>query len=258
MTATAILDALLTWRDPAKFVHVHEAAEDAQQQGRKIDALIIGAWRSTGHQREAVEVKISWSDLKRELDNPVKSDWWWARAHRFWLATTPDVVRLHKDDIPATWGVLQVDDGKVRQVRPAPLNTSPQPLPWGCVVGLIRNASGAGANALQQAYIRGRNEESKRAKEVAEARGKPADEWQARQWKEAFDEVQEVRAMLRGEGMRLEELLQLRRDLGALGWLPNLAAVVEGLERQARTVSDAVAKYRAVLDAATKPVEVAS
>lgn len=53
------------WPDD-RFLHVYEAPLDHGRQGSKIDVLVMGLWQSKGHQLDAVEVKVSYSDWCRE------------------------------------------------------------------------------------------------------------------------------------------------------------------------------------------------
>src|SRR3954469_5191624 len=55
---------------------------------RRIDLLVIRAWGGApkGHERHAVEVKVSRSDLAAELASPHKSEPFREVVHRFYLA----------------------------------------------------------------------------------------------------------------------------------------------------------------------------
>lgn len=139
-------------------VLVEEAPQDAARMGRKIDLLVVSAWASRGHALDAIEIKVSYSDWKKERDNPAKADWWWRHSHRFWIAAPADLAKRIRDELPETWGLLAIgDDGVAKQLVQAPRH-EPEPLPWVSLVGILRAASGAGANAIARAREEGRNQ----------------------------------------------------------------------------------------------------
>ena len=75
MTAGDVKAALTErWPDD-RYLHVYEAPLDHGRQGCKIDVLVMGLWASKGHQLDAVEVKVSYSDWCKE----------WRRAQ--WVLT---------------------------------------------------------------------------------------------------------------------------------------------------------------------------
>lgn len=66
MTAADVKAALsMRWPDD-RYLHVYEAPLDHGRQGCKIDVLVMGLWASKGHQLDAVEVKVSYSDWCKE------------------------------------------------------------------------------------------------------------------------------------------------------------------------------------------------
>lgn len=163
MSAADVMSALrLRWPE-SEYVHVPEAPQDSGRQGRKIDLLVISMWRSRGHERDAVEVKVSMSDLRREIAQPEKADWWWQHAHRFWVAVPESLADKAKPELPTGWGLLSVrsdGDRYIAHTKVKPLvNRECEPLPEETVVGLIRAAENAGPSALtrasQEGYSRG-------------------------------------------------------------------------------------------------------
>lgn len=118
---------------------------------RRIDLLLVRAWsgRPKGHERHAVEVKVSRADLRRELDS---GKWrpWAAVAHRFYLAV-PDSLNLDGLDLPDTWGIYTVTSSGVRQTRRAKRHDDPAELPHRLVVEAFRRASRAEARIREAA-----------------------------------------------------------------------------------------------------------
>ena len=56
------------WPDD-RHLHVYEAPLRHDRQGGAIDVLILGLWPSQGLLREAIEVKVSYSDWKKEWES---------------------------------------------------------------------------------------------------------------------------------------------------------------------------------------------
>ena len=59
--------ARLTGRWPDdRWLHVYEAPTRHDRQGGAIDVLLLGLWQSDGHEIDAIEVKVSYSDWTKE------------------------------------------------------------------------------------------------------------------------------------------------------------------------------------------------
>lgn len=186
MTAAEIMDALRKRWPDSEYVHVPEAPLDSGRQGRKVDLLVISMWSSRGHERDAVEIKVSMSDFRKELSTPEKADFWWAHTHRFWVAVPEALGDKVKAELPTTWGLLVVSDTGIARIKvKAPVNAAAKPLPMQTVVGVIRAAEDAGPSALIRAEQRGREQGYKEGRAAAErdgiTRGQSAlmDEWRA-------------------------------------------------------------------------------
>jgi hypothetical protein len=155
-TAREVADALaVRWPD-TEHLHIAEAPQNADRStGRKLDVLVLNLWASRGFEREGVEIKISVADWRRELKNAEKSDWWWRRVHRFWVAAPATVAEKIKSEIPAAWGLLALGAGKgrerVRVLVDAPKKHDPEPLTLTTHIGLLRAGSDSGFGALSRA-----------------------------------------------------------------------------------------------------------
>lgn len=98
---------------------------------RRVDALSIGFWRSTGQRIDGHEIKVSRSDWLRELKDPGKAGPWFDRCHRWWLVV-PSVAVARPEELPDGWG-LMVPGSKGRRFRvvvPAPLRQPTVDLPF--------------------------------------------------------------------------------------------------------------------------------
>lgn len=175
LTAADVMDALRKRWPESEYVHVPEAPQDSGRQGRKIDLLVISMWASRGHERDAVEIKVSLSDLRREIKNPGKADWWWQHAHRFWVAVPSDIADKAKEELPTGWGLLSVrrnGDATVAhaKVKPA-VNHDCSALPQQTVVGIIRAAENAGPSAIMRAENDGYNRGLEAGRKSAQGSG---------------------------------------------------------------------------------------
>jgi hypothetical protein len=171
VNASEVREALTKRWPESEYVHVAEAPQSADRQGRKIDVLVMSMWRSRGHELDAVEVKVSASDWKRELDNAGKADWWWSHVHRFWIAVPdePKLVERVRSELPSGWGLIACAADGTRIITKAERHT-PKPMPWEATIGLIRAAADAGPNALARAEQRGRAEGYKSGEAAAKRR----------------------------------------------------------------------------------------
>ncbi len=172
MKAADVIDALRSRWPDSEYLNIVEAPEDSARQGRKIDLLTISLWSSRGHEIDATEVKVSWSDWTRERDRAAKADWWWRHSDRFWLACPAELAAKVKQsgDLPATWGLLSVEDGKVAVVVKPAKREQREPFTWAQQIGLMRASADAGVSALSRARAAGVDEGYRRGKADAERR----------------------------------------------------------------------------------------
>ena len=128
--------------------------DDAIRLGaeQSIDAFALHTWPSKRYKRVAYEVKVSRSDLKRELNQPYKCAAALALSNEFYLVAPTDV--LEGFTLPDEWGTIEwtttaqqrliVPDeyypikGKLRNTRSAPWRDTPLP-PYSFMLSLARN-----------------------------------------------------------------------------------------------------------------------
>lgn len=177
----------------------------------RCDLFLIRAWsgRPKGHERIAVEVKVSRSDLLAELKRPAKAETFSRHAHRFYLACPAGLV--HADDpIPPHWGILYVDApsereiaaakaagqvavGRCRKHRNGVRHDDPEPLPETALVEAFRRASRAESRirtATSQDPARIPDlEKALTASQMAEQRAKISAEGARRQVRDMLREI---------------------------------------------------------------------
>ena len=172
-TAAEIRQALLTRWPDSEYLTIVEAPDGPDRTGRKLDLLVVSLWRSRGYELDGVEIKVSASDWKRELDNAAKADWWWRHVHRFWIAVPVALAPKVRNELPTGWGLLACSTepgagGKRTQVLVKPEKHDPEPMTWPNVVGLLRASADSGVGALQRAEERGYDRGHQVAKREAE------------------------------------------------------------------------------------------
>lgn len=117
---------------------------------QRIDLFAVRAWsgRPKGHERHAIEVKVSRSDLRNELARLGKAAPFEAVSHRFFLAVPAGLLR-DDDPVPAHWGIYEVrrrgSTFTCRRTRQAERRDSPEDLGERASVEAFRRASRAEA-----------------------------------------------------------------------------------------------------------------
>jgi hypothetical protein len=116
---------------------------------RSADAVIMSCWPSDGLELHGVEIKVSRSDWMSELRNPKKAEDIAQHCDRWWLITSPGVVK-DESEIPPAWG-WRVWDGKRMQTMKAAARTESRPVNRLFLASLLRNAGGLSEGAMERA-----------------------------------------------------------------------------------------------------------
>lgn len=112
-----------------------------------IDALAVHLWQSRHHEVHAYEVKVSRSDLRRELANDCdKSAIWREWVEYFWIVAPAEVA--HGVELPVSWGLMVPTSIGLRVARSA-TRLQPKPdgympaadLPRSLVASMLRSAA---------------------------------------------------------------------------------------------------------------------
>lgn len=94
----------LTRRWPEdRYLHIPEATFNPWRQGTKIDVAVISCWKSLGWEIDAVEVKVSLSDFKREIER-----YYWTVEDKVNITGQP--VRHHSRDRAVSAATVRFDD----------------------------------------------------------------------------------------------------------------------------------------------------
>lgn len=90
--------------DTRQYAYAEEVGNSTgANQTRRLDMVVIDCFRSHGFAIEGFEIKISKSDLRRELQDSTKHNIFYKNLDYYSLAAPADVVDL--DIIPKQWGI---------------------------------------------------------------------------------------------------------------------------------------------------------
>lgn len=92
---------------------------------RFIDALIL--FRD---KRWAIEVKVSASDLRRELANVDKVTLWREHTHSFYYLVPPTLADIALAEVPTGFGVMTTQGRFTKILRRSKVNRTPHELPY--------------------------------------------------------------------------------------------------------------------------------
>lgn len=107
---------------------------------RHADAVAMGLWPSRGLEVEGIEIKVSRQDWLNELKQPEKAEAVAKFCDRWWIAAPKGLVK--PDELPRTWGLLELDGDTLRQKVAAPKLEAVQ-LTRTFLAAMLRRASDA-------------------------------------------------------------------------------------------------------------------
>lgn len=99
------------FNDARHFAYAEEVGNSTgAQQRRRLDMVVVDCWKSNGFAIEGIEVKISKSDLRRELQDASKHGIFFENLDYYSLAAPAPVVDI--DLVPKHWGIYLVHEGE--------------------------------------------------------------------------------------------------------------------------------------------------
>lgn len=126
-----------------EWVTFFEVRDGAGWDRRTADAVAMNLWKSRGLTLRGFEVKVSRSDLKRELADPSKAEGVAKFCDEWYLVVPKGLVKDETQDVPLGWGIMEADETKegLRTVRAAVRNPEPMPLTRGFMAQVLKGAA---------------------------------------------------------------------------------------------------------------------
>ena len=132
---------------------------------RRLDMMVLDCYNSDGFRIDGFEIKVSTSDLRRELEDPEKHVAFFDVIDYYTLAVPNGVTEPLMDIIPKKWGILIVnEDGSTRYKRKALAledRKADAPVPRAFLASITRaiQSMQPSEQELRAEYERGRKDE---------------------------------------------------------------------------------------------------
>lgn len=174
MKAENIREALYKkYSDRRRFVVAEEVGLTTGGGCRRIDMIALDCFKSNGFRLDGFEIKVSSSDLRRELEDPSKHTSYFDIIDFFTLAVPKGVVEPVYDAIPKKWGILIVSGDGTTRYRRKPLaleDKAEKDVPRGFLASLVRNVQDhqPAQKVISDAFWRGRAEGEESQKRICE------------------------------------------------------------------------------------------
>lgn len=115
---------------------------------RWADALAMNMYPSRGLAIVGFEIKVSRNDLKKELEQPKKAEAVGCFCNQWYLVVPKGLIN-DTDIIPAAWGILEYNNGSLRQTK-KPSELSCQPVTKEFMAAILRRDDEAYAKNIAQ------------------------------------------------------------------------------------------------------------
>lgn len=129
MTAEDIRVALRKrYADSRQYAVAEEVSSTTGGWCRRLDMVILDCFESNHFRVDGFEIKVSTSDLRRELENPDKHTDFFDSIDYYTLAVPAKVVDPLLDIIPKKWGILIVNEDYTCRYKRRPLALEDKPI----------------------------------------------------------------------------------------------------------------------------------
>jgi hypothetical protein len=217
------------------------------RKGRTLDALAMSVWPSRGLELHGLELKISRSDLTRELRTPDKADAVGAYCDRFWIVCPNGLAT--PEDMPPAWGLLLATPKTLRVAKEAE-KLEPKEIDRGFLASLFRQMNKVCADYVHRSEIAGDLEAARLdAHESAllhldsDAARNSRELDALRETVKTFEEAAgvEIESWSAGDvGAAVEVVLAAKAD----GYVNRLARFASGVRKLAGDADDVVADWK--------------
>lgn len=139
---------------------------------RAADGIAMNLWPSRGLHINGIEIKSYRSDWLSELKKPAKAENIFKFCDYWWLVAAGEGI-VNKEEVPKTWGFLEVQNGKLKTIIEAPKLT-PAPLDRHFVAAMLKRATKGmiSAESIQDKI----NEARKQGEEIGKNANKHSNE----------------------------------------------------------------------------------
>lgn len=137
----SVIEALYKRFPVKEYVVLTEVRDAAGHAARRsADAIAMGLWPSRGIELHGIEVKQGRADWLKEVKNPQKAENIFQYCDRFWLLAMEEMVVFSAEEIPRTWGYMQLVGSKLQIIKEAPL-LSAKPISKTFLAALLKRAT---------------------------------------------------------------------------------------------------------------------
>ena len=141
--AYAVRKALLKkFSDTRRYAVAEEVGLTTGFSHRRLDMIVLDCYASNGFRIDGIEIKVSTSDLRRELEDPEKHIAFFDVIDYYTLACPKSVVDPVIDLIPPKWGILIINEDGTTRYKRKPLaleDRVEKTVPRGFMAGLTRS-----------------------------------------------------------------------------------------------------------------------
>ena len=231
------------YSDQRRYAIAEEVGLTTGFSHRRLDMMVLDCYNSNGFRIDGFEIKISTSDLRRELEDPEKHIAFFDVIDYYTIAAPSGVTEPLMDIIPKRWGILIInEDGSTRYKRkPLALEDkkADRAVPRGFLASIVRSIQGLqpSAQELREAFERG----VKEGKEQAERhRGYMVDRVKQEADKlEAYDKLA-ARFNIWGSSNEMDEILDEFEAFRAMhidGVMSDIEGTINRLKKLLDTLS---------------------
>ena len=196
------------YNDSRRYAIAEEVGLTTGFSHRRLDVMVIDCYNSNGFRIDGFEIKVSTSDLRRELEDPEKHIAFFDVIDYYTLAVPAGVCDPLMDVIPKKWGILIINEDGTTRYKRKPLaledRKADKSVPRGFFASITRAIQSRQPSDLEikKAYERGLKEGAENAERH---RGYMAD----RVAKEGakLEEYDKLAARLRLYGENVDEVM---------------------------------------------------
>lgn len=159
------------YNDHRRYAVAEEVGLTTGYSHRRLDMMVIDCYYSNGFRIDGFEIKVSTSDLRRELEDPEKHIAFFDIIDYYTLAVPAGVCEPLMDIIPKKWGILIINEDGTTRYKRKPLaledRKADRSIPRGFLASITRaiQSQQPSTQELNDAYERGLKEGKERAEQ---------------------------------------------------------------------------------------------